>query len=109
VRGDWARRIDDSFQNSVHVSEHIAIPETQYQISARFEVGCPPRIIHPAFRMLSSIQFDDQSRRFAAEIDDVIADRHLPAELQSMQTSVAKPKPQRTFSVGLIAPQPSRR
>jgi hypothetical protein len=43
--------------------------------------------------MLTTIELDDETCVWTAEIGDVSIDRHLPLELPSIQTSIAQTEP----------------
>ena len=56
---------------------------------------------------MSAIELDNDTTGLAAEIDNIRSDWHLTAKLQPAQTTVTHAKPQNSFSVSLIVPQPS--
>jgi hypothetical protein len=47
--------------------------------------------------VLTAIQFDDQTRLPALEVDDVAANRRLPAEVKPKLAKSPKPHPERDF------------
>ena len=53
--------------------------------------------------MLPAIQLDNESSFRATEINHEAIDRHLPFELQTVQTSIAQLEPKHTLSVCLVA------
>jgi hypothetical protein len=55
------------------------------------------------FGVLTAIEFDHQAALLAAEIDDVRADRKLPAELQIIQSLRSNPPPKCLLRICLIA------
>jgi hypothetical protein len=55
--------------------------------------------------MLTAIQFNCQIHLRAVEIEDIVADRVLPAELESTQAPISKVSPQAAFTFGLVIPQ----
>jgi hypothetical protein len=57
--------------------------------------------------MVFAVDLDRQSRREAGEIDDVPGDRHLPAELEAIQTSVSELTPEQLLGGGLVGPKPA--
>ncbi|GAB1717979.1 MAG: hypothetical protein NTAFB05_30210 [Nitrobacter sp.] len=59
------------------------------------------RIPRSLNRVLAAIQFDDELTAGAAEIDHESVDRHLPLELPSAESSIAKPEPERTLGIRL--------
>jgi hypothetical protein len=50
-------------------------------------------------RVLAAIQFDDQTAFVADEVNNVSADRCLPAEAQSIKTMSAQLYPQHAFGI----------
>jgi hypothetical protein len=73
------------------VRHHIQIAEPKGAETSRRKIGGTPRIVALGVigKMLSAIDFDDQSRIMADEIDDVGAYRDLPAKMRSPQTMSA--------------------
>ena len=100
-------RIGDICQNALKITQDIFIPESDYFESVLFESSGPRGVLLFLFflRMLAAIHFHDQSMPQAAEIDDVIADGMLTAELRAVEAFRAEILPKETFGGGLFAPQ----
>jgi hypothetical protein len=64
-------------------------------------------LFHRASRA-ATVQFDNQLCLSTAKIDDVFVDRHLPLELQPVQTTIAHAEPQDALGVRLISAQTPR-
>jgi hypothetical protein len=58
--------------------------------------------------MLAAIDFDDQMVFEAGEVSDVLPDRHLPLELQTRHSAVAKLVPELPLGIGEVAAEPTR-
>jgi hypothetical protein len=52
--------------------------------------------------MLSTIQFDDEARIKAGEVDDIISNRRLAAKAEAGELFVAQPPPERLFGIGKL-------
>lgn len=98
---------DDFSQDAVDISQHVVIPEAHDDIAARRQVRGTLLVSLISRRVLPSVELDNEPRRLTTKIDDVIPDRRLPTEFQSVQTPVTQTKPQDSFCVGLLTPQTS--
>ena len=58
--------------------------------------------------MLASIDLNNQPSVDAQEIEGVAQKRNLPAELESIETTVAQQRPEDVFGLGGLPPEPSR-
>jgi hypothetical protein len=76
--------VQNLFEHTTRISQHVVVPKAQYQVSARCEVGSPPGVVSLALGMLPAIEFNDQVSRLTTEVDDVVADWGLPPEFQSI-------------------------
>jgi hypothetical protein len=94
----------DRGENAFLVAQDIRIPESQYVIAVCAERGIAP-VIPRIIRVLSTVNFDDQFFLTTNEIDDIRADRLLPNEFETSQTSVAQSKPQLRFGICGVAPK----
>src|SRR6185312_812718 len=109
VRGFLTRSRDDRLQDAVNIAQHIVVPKAQHQISVGLELRGALRILGDVLGVLTAVQLHDQPSGFAAKIDHVSFDRHLPPEFHSVKPPVAQSKPKRAFGIRLIAPQSPRR
>jgi hypothetical protein len=90
---------------TIHALSHIPIHESQHQISKALQVG-RARLISGRFDVVTrSVDLQDQHRLVAKEVGDIPAARALPAELESVQLSIAQFRPQASFAARLAAPQ----
>jgi hypothetical protein len=64
-------------------------------------MGRPPSVVVGLIEMLASVEFHDQSRRRAVEVDNEWADRRLPAPLPIAEPSSTQFAPKPAFGVRL--------
>src|SRR5690242_18905254 len=111
VRGQGSMLVqctEDRLYDTVSISQHIVVPESQYGVPGRFQDFAASFVFSSSFGMLAAIQFHDQSRVRTNEVDPVLMHRRLPSKLPSSKTPIAQAKPEHTLGIGLIPPQPSR-
>jgi hypothetical protein len=91
-------------QHSIEIAEHFFIPESDDLKSMGFQSRRARSIFFfSLIRMLSAVHFYDQSMPQTAEVDDVIADCMLTAELRAVQAFGAKVLPEEAFGWSLLA------
>jgi hypothetical protein len=73
--------IPDRFEHGIQLLENLKVPEPHDPKSARLEPGRSHFISINLGCMLAAIEFDDQSRPEADEIDDIVSNRILLPEL----------------------------
>jgi hypothetical protein len=91
----------DHAKNALFVSQNLGIPESQHTIAGRAERGIA-RAVPGIIRVLSAINFDDESFLATNEVNDVRIGGLLANEFETTQPSVAQRKPQLGFSVGAL-------
>jgi hypothetical protein len=82
VRGTRTHGINDGLQDTLDVLNHFVIPKAQRQMAARLKDG-GFRVLPRTDARLTSVHLDDQTRRFAAEVDDVAANGNLTAKFSA--------------------------
>jgi len=87
-------------QYTINICENVTIPIAQKLKTFAFQKGGAPRVIARLFRMLPAIDFDDQPRLNANEIDDVMPNWNLTSKLPAFQALGAQLLPERLFSIG---------
>ena len=107
VRGCLLKGSGYGFKHTHGVAKHIVVPESQNPIAPRHKPRIARRITR-AFRMLTTIDFNDQSTLAADKIDGVRTDRLLANEFPAVNGTRPQPLPQCQFSVRRIAAQSSR-
>ena len=80
-------------QNALDISKNLVVPETQHAITPRLNPRCSLGIFCLPFIMLAAIYFDDQRCRRTEEIDDIRADRLLPAESKAADLFLTQTRP----------------
>ena len=97
----------EAFQHAVYIRQDIMVPEADHAVAMRFDKR-GARGVTVAGRMLSAIQFDDQSRPPAGEVGDMRADRKLADKFEAVELPRAQSCPQRLFRFGRVAAQHAR-
>ena len=77
------------FQHVVQLRHHLIIPKAQHAIAARFQKTCSGLISRAGFRVLSTVEFDNQAQSRATEIDNIRTDRMLTPELSAKHLPVS--------------------
>ena len=66
---------------AVYILQDIAVPVTKNTIALGLEKLCARFISLEPLRVLAAIDFDDEARRVAGEIDDVASEPDLSPEV----------------------------
>jgi len=86
-------------QNTIEVLGNFIVPNSNGPISERCQVVIASSIVR-IFRVLSPIDFNDQTRLSTDEVDIITAKRCLSGELESAELTVAKMSPESQFRLG---------
>jgi hypothetical protein len=86
------------FLNPLDVFENLIIPEPKHLKTFTFEPARSFCASLDLFGMLTTIKFDDYPRREADEIDDIFADRRLPAQFEAINSLISQFIPKMFFS-----------
>src|SRR6202040_1637796 len=86
---------------------YVEVPEPQNATPIVTQKRAPAFVLIFSLRVLRSINFDDQHRLQANEIDEERPDRVLPAELEAIELPLAQPRPQLLFGFRGVGAQPS--
>jgi len=89
----------DSFQHDIGVAQHVARPEPNYAIAARFEPLGSNLVVRQLKRVLPAVDFDDEATFGTEEVDDITTDRSLPAEPVSRERTAAQSGPEPNLGV----------
>jgi hypothetical protein len=98
VRGRLRKGSGDRFEDTGHVTQHIVVPKSHDAIVVIDKPFVSNRIA-PAVRVLATINFNDETKLAANEVDRIGTDRLLPNELEAIEPPRAKSIPHRSFSV----------
>jgi len=96
------KRCRNVFDHAVGIPHHFIVPIPEHGVAHRFQSLCSLGVGLCPHGMLPAIEFDDQLRISAEEIDDEAVKGKL-SEFPSAETAIAQTKPQHPFSVRLIA------
>lgn len=77
-----ATGLEHCANDCIEIGDHVIITKTHHSIPSRFEASLPLALVLRATDMAIAIEFDDERMLRAEEVDDVRADRVLPANLQ---------------------------
>ena len=75
------------------------VPETHHAVTHSFQPGRAPGIVCGLFRMLSPVDFDDQSGFQANEVHDIRFNYALAAELETRQLTVTQVPPEQPLGI----------
>jgi hypothetical protein len=89
----------DRLQNPLPILQHLVVPGPEDFPPLAFQIGVSG-LVGKAFRVLRSVGFDNQFSANAKKVDDVRADRNLPAKLESAQATIAQETPQAKLGIG---------
>jgi hypothetical protein len=99
VRGRLRKCGHDRFKDAHHVAQHIVVPKSQDAIVVIDKPFVANRIA-PVIRVLTTINFNDETEFTANQIHRIRTDRLLPNELVAIEPSRPKSIPQRGFGSG---------
>jgi len=77
------------FYDSIEALKHIVVPEAQHAKAGFSEHLAAHGVAFSVFGMLATINFDNQFRFYANEVDDVAVDHELTPELATGQPSAS--------------------
>src|ERR1700722_3816920 len=89
---------ENRLQNPVAIPQHLVVPEPKDFPALAFQIGVSG-LIARALSVLRALGFDDQLSANAQKVDNVGADRDLPAKLESAEATIAQQAPQAQFAV----------
>lgn len=100
--------LQNRFDNAVDVREYVMIPEANDAKAKLFDF-CGSRFVsRDSFSVLSTVEFDHQSRFERCEIGDVPANRDLSSKFVAIETPPAQMPPKQLFRFGFVSTEPSR-
>lgn len=74
------QRLPNQFQHTLHFVKHLIVPKAQHNEAPRLQERGTRSVCINAFRVLASVQFNDNLSIQANEIDDVVTEWMLPTE-----------------------------
>jgi hypothetical protein len=93
------KNVQNCFDNPSSVAQSLVVPKPDYLPAPAFEPGSS-LFVYGIVRMLTAIDFDNQSMLGAGEVDNEFADRMLSPELVTRQTPIAQSRPHPPLGVG---------
>jgi hypothetical protein len=97
--------LDNGQQDTVHVGQHVVVPEAQNPVAFTLQPGRALAILRAVNRVgvLAPVEFDDQPALQAGEIDDVGTARHRALEFAAGELAITQACPELLFRIGLVA------
>jgi len=93
------QRLANALQNTLDVVYHFIVPEAHNSVAQRFKELSPRRVSRNRVGVLRSINLNDQHRVETNEVNNVLADRTLPAKAKILDLLIANPMPEFSFDV----------
>src|SRR3546814_13526687 len=93
-------------QHSIHVPQHIVVPEADQAITVGFD-DFGPASVGRAFGMLPAVKFDGDAQSAASEIDDEVADLALAGKLCAAKLAPTPVRTKAPFRTGPVFAQVS--
>jgi hypothetical protein len=88
-------RLQDTFA----ILDHLVVPESKHLPPLARQISVTD-MVTKAFSVLRPVGFDNQLSANAKKVDNVGADRDLPAKLNAIQATIAQKTPEAQFAVG---------
>ena len=106
VRGLFRQGLGNHLQHTLDIFEHIIVPKADDAESLRPEMRRAVCIAF--FRVLPTIQFNNQPRLSTQKVRDVIIELNLPPKLRAVQLAIAQMFPQKLLALGRVHTQIAR-
>jgi hypothetical protein len=87
------------FEHGLRVPQHLVVPIAQYPKSPLHQKGAAVLVVFPCRRVLSAVHFHHQAGIEAGEINDVGANRVLPAKTPTAELPPPQAAPEPTFGI----------
>jgi hypothetical protein len=97
----YRKRRDDRFNHRFRFLKNLIIPEAENAKTGRLKRQCSSLIVRQGYRVLPTIQFDDELCFERDEIQYVVVKRVLSAKFDTELLS-AKMPPEQTFGIGCV-------
>jgi hypothetical protein len=95
------------FENAIDIAQHVVVPKADDVTTPLLENSRTLRVFGGTQLMLTTVNFDDEFLIERNEIDDVVCDRHLSPELDSVELSTTQSGPEQFFCLGRVAAERS--
>src|ERR1700722_3238236 len=90
---------ENCLQNPFAILQHLVVPKAKHPPALARQISVTD-IVTKAFCVLRTVGLYDQLSANAKKVDDVGADRDLPAKLESAEGTTAQKGPEGQFAVG---------
>ena len=90
---------ENCLQNPFAILQHLVVPEPKHLPALVRQISVTD-IVANAFGVLRTVNLHNQLSPNAKKVDNVRADRDLPAKLESAEATIAQQAPQAQFAVG---------
>src|SRR5580692_2941667 len=94
--GSSAQRYENRLQDPIRIAERFIVPKSDHAITTRLKPECPRFAV---ICMLSAINFDDELRLRAKEIDNIGPKRMLATEAEAIKLLSAQTRPQPNLGI----------
>jgi len=89
VRGDFAQSIQDFIKYRISADQHVVIPKSDHPEAQRLQGGGAFLVVFRIFEVLTTIQLNDNSRRKADKVHNIIGQLVLTSKFPTFKTSAA--------------------
>jgi hypothetical protein len=102
LRRNLLQGVFDRAQHGLGLQEHLVVPEAQNSVASLLEESAAPLVVALLLQVLAAIDLDHELLLEADEVDNVLTDRMLPAELVIEHLSPTQVFPQVALGSGGI-------
>jgi hypothetical protein len=106
VRGRGVERLLNHRPHTVEILQDIVVPESDHSKSLALQISGSARVVF--WRVLTSVDLDDEAFLRTKKIDDLAVDFDLLAELKPIELSRAQDAPEFPFGIRRVLPQRPR-
>jgi hypothetical protein len=71
----------NNFKHAIDIAKHVIVPEAEHAVAVRFQRLRPLGVSGRGRSMVAAVQLHNQVRAVTGEIDDVLLDADLSAEM----------------------------
>ena len=95
-------QLEQMLEDRIEIFVERSVPQTLHMVAAPFKPTVAAAVIGSLFGLgvAAAVKLNHQLRRMACEIDDVVADRRLPADAQTLLIQRTKACPEQALRLG---------
>jgi hypothetical protein len=90
---------ENCLQNPFAILQHLVVPKAKHLPALARQISVTDSVTK-AFRVLRAVSLDDQLSANTKKVDNVGADRNLPAKLEPAEATIAQKTPESELAVG---------